>query len=59
MVMLPHQLRHVNIFEEFGVPVFFFQSFISKLENSRIIFLYAFITKSYNFLNQIFYSCFE
>jgi len=31
----------------------FFQSFIAKLGNPRVIFLYAFIIKCYNFLNQI------
>jgi len=40
-------------FEEFEVRIFFFQSFILKLGNPNIIFLYAFIIKSYNFLNQI------
>jgi len=39
----------IILFEEFGVP-YFFQSFTPKLGNPRVIFLCAFIIKSYNFL---------
>jgi len=38
----------IQLFVEF--KVFFFQNFISKLQNPRFIFLYSFIMKNYNFL---------
>jgi len=43
--------EEIIIFLEFP---YFFQSFILELGNPRVIFLYIFIIKSYNFLNKVF-----